>query len=457
MTLATARALYPAFTVAEHDPVADRLFLERIGDWCERYTPCVGLVASDGIALDITGAAHLLGGEEPLLSDCLHRLSLQGLVVKGAIASTTELARAVALFGGGGIVASGDEQAVAHALPLAALETDAKLATILSRLGFKRIGEIAGQPRAPFVARFGRDFMDRIDRVQGLVSSTLSPRRPVAAYATERRFAEPIGHEEDIHRSILTLAADLARLLEKKGEGARRFELSFFRADGAMRRLDVETARPLRDPKAVMRLFRERLETLADPLDPGFGFDIIRLSAPVTEAFPIQEPDFDGQGDFAEDFASLVDYLGVRLSPKRVLHLEAQNTHWPDRGARFIPAQSGNAALAEDWKVWREPRYTAARPIRLLEPPEPVEVIAEVPDAAPIRFRWRRAFHVVIKAEGPERITPEWWRFSGKSSPLTRDYFRVENECGARFWMFREGLFGRESQYPKWFMHGLFG
>ena len=457
MTLATARALHPAFIAEEHNPMADQAFLERIADWCERYTPCVGLVAPDGLALDITGAAHLLGGEENLLADCLNRLSLQGLSVRGAISGTAESARAVALFGQGGIIAPGGEAAAVAPLPLVALGIDNKLVKALAKFGLKQINQIAGQARAPFVARFGNDFMDRMDRVQGIVQSTISPRRPLAAYVAERRFAEPIGHEDDVHRTILTLAADLSRLMEKQGEGARRLELGFFRSDGIMRRLEIETARPLRDPKAIMRLFRERLDALADPLDPGFGFDIIRLSAPVTEVVSVHEPDFAGQNDLAEDFISLIEHLGVRLTPARVLQLQAQDTHWPDRAARFLPAQHGNAALAADWDVWHEPEFSPSRPIRLLEPPEPIDVVAEVPDGAPIRFRWRRVFHVVIKAEGPERIAPEWWHLTGQAPSLTRDYFRIENEYGTRFWIFREGLFGRECEHPKWFMHGLFG
>jgi len=457
MPLATAHALCPALDVVEHDPSADQAFLERLADWVERYTPCVGLVPPDGLALDITGAAHLLGGEESLLKDCLNRFSSQGFSIFGAIAGTAEAARAMALFGQGGVLAPGSEAVAVAPLPLAALGIDDRLTLSLARLGLKSIGDIAQHPRAPFAARFDRDLLDRLDRVQGLVETVISPRRPLPVYITERRFAEPIGHEDDVHRTILTLAADLARLLERQGEGARRLELAFFRTDGTMRRLMVETARSLRDPKAIMRLFRERLDVLADPLDPGFGFDVIRLSASVTEPTPVHEADFSGQNDLAEDVAALVERLGARLNPSRVLRLQPQDTHMPERASRFLKAQEGNAALAADLEPWREPELPPARPIRLLDPPEPIEVIAEIPDGPPIRFRWRRVFHVVVKAEGPERIAPEWWRIVGETMPPTRDYFRVEDETGTRFWVFRAGLYHRECEHPVWFMHGLFG
>lgn len=203
-----------------------------------------------------------------------------------------------------------------------------------------------------------------------------------------------------------------------------------------------------------MRLFRERLDALSDPLDPGFGFDLIRLASPLTEAQDVHEPDFDGANDLKDDLAALVERLGIRLHPSRLL---AENTHWPERASRTRPAQEGNAALASDWDEWHEPSSAPLRPIRLFDPPEPIDVIADVPDGPPVRLRWRRVFHVVVKAEGPERIAPEWWRMTGDAMPVTRDYYRIENENGARFWVFRSGLYDRDTAPPRWFMHGVFG
>jgi protein ImuB len=77
-----------------------------------------------------------------------------------------------------------------------------------------------------------------------------------------------------------------------------------------------------------------------------------------------------------------------------------------------------------------------------------------VPDGPPIRFRWRRVLHAVIRADGPERIAPEWWRTP--EGTATRDYYRVEDENGRRFWLYRDGLYDRETGTPRWFLHGLF-
>lgn len=457
MTLATARALCPVLEISEQDTAADRATLNHIADWMERYTPCVGLLPPDAIALDITGAAHLLGGETELRHDLLARLAAHGFNARASIAGTAETATALARFSDLEIVAPGEDAAAVQSLPIAALDLPSSEVIALARLGLKSIGDLASRPRAPLAARFGSDLIRRLDCVRGLARTSISPRRFVPPFIAERRFAEPIGHEDDVHRSILTLSADLARMLEKQGLGGRRFELTFFRADGATRRMSIETARPLRDPKTVMRLFRERLDTLADPLDPGFGFDLIRLAAPVTEIADAHEPDFDGTNDLKDDLAALIERLGIRLHPSRVSRMLAEDTHLPEHATRLISAQDGNAALASDWDNWREADSAPLRPIRLLEPPEPIEVIADMPDGPPVRFRWRRVFHVVVKAEGPERIAPEWWRIVGDTMPTTRDYYRVENEHGARFWVFRSGLYDRDTIPPRWFMHGMFG
>jgi len=284
------------------------------------------------------------------------------------------------------------------------------------------------------------------------VATPLSPRRALPACLAERRFAEPIGHAADVERSILALASDLAAILERRGEGARRLELVFFRSDGALRRIALATGRPLREPAAVLRLYAEKLDALADPLDPGFGFDVIRLAALATERLDPAQAGLAG-GDEAEALAALADQLAARFGPGRVLRIAAGNSHWPERAAAAVPVQRGPAGPA-DWSDWTVPGEPPVRPIRLFDPPEPVEALAEVPDGPPIRFRWRRVLHEVRRAEGPERIAPEWWRVGAPA--LSRDYFRVEDAAGRRFWVYREGLWGRETVTPRWYLHGLF-
>ncbi len=461
LPLATARAMVPALAVAEEDRAADAALMEHVAGWAERYTPFVGMDLPDALLLDIGGSAHLFGGEAAMLRDLVGRCARAGLFARAAVAGTKAAALALARYAPGAedglIVPPHGEAAAVSPLPVAALGTDPAIAAALVRLGLKSIGDLAARPRGPLAARFGTMLVDRLDRALGRAEEPIAPRRPLPACTAERRFAEPIGHADDVHRSILALATDLAGILDRRGEGARRLELVFFRADGAVRRLPVAAGRPLRDPATVLRLYREVLDSLADPVDPGFGFDVMRLAALDTERMDAVQTGLDRAENDEEALAELADRLTARFGRRRVLALTPQDTHIPERASIAQPAQglADTPAARADWSGWSVAGEPPARPIRLVDPPERIEAVAEVPDGPPVRFRWRRVVHAVHRAEGPERIAPEWWRAQGEA-PLTRDYFRVEDEAGRRFWLFREGLWSRETTAPRWFLHGLF-
>jgi protein ImuB len=451
LTLADARARVPDLDLEDEDEVADAALLEHLADWCDRYTPLVGLDGKDGVMLDITGCAHLFGGEAALQADILTRLMRFGFSVRSAVASTPDTARAVARYGDGGVVTAGEEARVVHPLPIAALGVDAESVTALARAGLRKIVDLASRPRAPLAARFGPDLLDRLARVLGEADHPVSPRRPVPELMTERRFAEPIGRSEDVSAALGELARELAAGLEDRGAGGRRFEASFFRADGAVRRIEVLAGRPLRQARTIVKLFEERLDSLADPVDPGFGFDMIRLAALAAEDMQPAQTSLDGRAVENEEVAELVDRLGARFGPQQVRRFVPQDSHLPERAARSLPAISSGPGSGT-W-LQKEQGVPPLRPLRLFDPPEPVEeTLSEVPDGPPIRFRWRRVMHDVARAEGPERIAPEWWRREDEHP--TRDYFRVEDREGRRFWLYREGLYGQGA--PRWFMHGLF-
>ncbi len=278
-------------------------------------------------------------------------------------------------------------------------------------------------------------------------------------------FAEPIAREEDVLAIVERLAARLQFALERRGDGARRLELTLFRTDGEVRRLAAGTSRPLRDPAQIRALFVERLAALADAFDPGFGFDMARLSVVVAEACPPEQIGIGGGEDGAE-VDRLVDRLSARLGARRVRRLIAQDSHIPEIAAAVVPAQT--APADPGWQAFRRYRAEAElapRPLRLLTRPEPIEAVAEVPDGPPLRFRWRRALHEVIAAEGPERIEGAWWsEHGGHPRKFARDYFRVEDKSGLRFWLFRAGLyrdlmrgdFAQVAAAPSWFLHGTF-
>jgi len=460
--LADARAAHPDLDIVPADAEADRRLLIAIADWCDRYTPLVALDAPDGLFLDITGCAHLFGGEHRLLADLMARLYEQGFAVQAAVAATPGAAWAAARYCDAPLcIEKGAEAPVLAPFSLAALRLDGETLAGLAKVGLKTIGQIINAPRAPLARRFGRQCLLRLDQALGAVEEAISPRLPVPALSAERRLAEPVGRIEDVEQLLLALALHLKPGLERRGVGARVLEYALFRVDGAVYRLCVGASRPVRDPETVVKLFRERLAAVGDELDAGYGFDLVRLSVLADDAMP------DGQGDFAEageagdpDVALLLDRIAARLGSGAVMDGQhpvsrpaAVESHEPERAELRRPTTEALDILPANGPV-------APRPARLLSRPEPVEVVAGVPEGPPQHFRWRRASFRVTRAEGPERIGGEWWGADAPEDlkPVPRDYYRVEDEAGRRYWLFRRGLYGPagDGTPPQWFLHGMF-
>jgi protein ImuB len=510
LPLADARARHPNLVVVEADPAEEGKLLARIADWLQRFTPLVALDGADGIMLDIAGVAHLFGGEKAMIQDIETRLAAQGLGARAGIANFPRAAWALARFSKERIAPSDATAKIVaqlyHGLPLAALGLEAASVADMGRAGLRRIGDVALRPRAPIAARFGADVIARLDALCGLERSAISPRFAAPEFSAERRFASAIVQKEAVEATLLKLAEDLATLLQRQVKGARRLELALFRVDGAVRRIVVGAGRPLNDGVAMARLFREKFEAPdEDEIDAGYGFDVLRLSCLLAEPLAPKQGDLARAPQEAEtrSLADLLDRLSARLGMRRVTRIDLVDTHIPEFAVVATPATLGEARrmnksrsappLPLAGEGWGEgnpltfkscgspssglsgpllpqagegvPRRLAnvhgvrstskppARPLRLLEQPEPIEAIAEVPDGPPMRFTWRRATHHVAAIEGPERISAEWWRADGP----TRDYFRAEDSQGRRFWLYREGLYGREVARPRWYMHGLFG
>ncbi|MBN9010938.1 MAG: DNA polymerase Y family protein, partial [Rhizobiales bacterium] len=387
--LADARAMVPDLDVADEDAEADQTLLEAVGDWAERYTPLVALAGLSGLMLDITGSAHLFGGEAALLADLVHRLEAQGFFVRVAIADTPGAA-AAARYAGNRVVPPGGSAAVLAPLPLATLRIDGGMAAMLDRVGLKRIGQILDAPRGPLAERFGRDLLHRLDQALGLEEEAITPRRRLPTLMAERRFAEPITREEDIAATLASLVEALSGKLAERGEGARILALSLFRVDGVVSCTEVGTSRPVRAPHLVGELFREKFAGLGEEIDAGFGFDMVRLSIHATSAFEPAQVDLTGEAFGTADLGQLVDRIGARLGPARVSRLDPADSHLPERAARMAPFA--------DWpSLPPAPAVTGTfgdileRPLRLLAEPEPVEAVAEVPDGPPAAFRWRQA------------------------------------------------------------------
>nr|WP_281501057.1 DNA polymerase Y family protein [Erythrobacter sp. F6033] len=451
--LADARAVEPELIVYDHNPQADAELLDQIADECVRYTPMVAVEPPDGLALDITGSAHLSGGEMELQQDVRGWFASQQIATRLACASSAEAASALARFHRGEVA---DEMQAIRSLPVAALQLDPEADLGLRRAGLKMIGDVMDRPRKVIAARFGAASVYRLERLIGKSAKPLDTRRPQRSFTFHRRFAEPIT-SKTYSVSVLRELLDEANA-ELAGEnlGGRAFEARFNRVDGAVQSLYIETGRSTRDSTAIARLFDERLDGLADPLDPGFGFDSVELAIVQTELLKSQQEDIEKEVRRDNTLAETLDILRVRLGRNRVLRFRPNDTHIPENTQIALPAIDAGHPFAWQSAELGEP---PSRPLHLFDPPQRIAVIAEIPDGPPKRFRWRKKVRDVARHEGPERIASEWWKASedplGRTQ-LTRDYYRIEDTEGRRYWVFRHGLYGREADDPNWYLHGLF-
>jgi protein ImuB len=323
----------------------------------------------------------------------------------------------------------------------------------LESVGLRTVGSVMTASRAPLVRRFGAALLVRLDQALGRIEEAISPRLPVASLSVERHFAEPIVLIEDIERLVLMLSAGLKRDLERRGEGARALELCLFRVDGAVNRVAVGASRPIREPRLIGKLFHERLAALETSIEVGYGFDLVRLSAFSTARFETEQGDLTGETAAEdEDIALFADRVRARLGRNTLLRQILVESHLPERAASLLPFEEMRSEKVGPPRSDR--KNLPERPLRLFSRPEPIHVpMTEVPDGAPPHFLWRRAMHRVARAEGPERIAPEWWR--QEQDAETRDYFRIEDSNGHRFWLYREGLYGGSGPNPRWYMQGF--
>jgi protein ImuB len=494
--LSNARSKVRDLQTRDADPAADAAALRRLALWCLRYTPVAApwdeSSGADGLFLDIAGCAHLFGGEERLLDDLSTRLRAFGLFPRTAIADTAGAAWAVARHGArdATIVASGDERAALQALPLAALRLGEEGLLLTRRLGLRRIGEVMHQPRAPFAARFQAELLRRLDQALGHAPEPLVPVVEPPVYRAQATFAEPIMAQEHVLKAATHLLEALARDLERDAVGARLLRLLLFRVvsktrlsnDSGVVSLDLGLAAPSRDARHIAQLIGLRLHRLGSELEADFGFEATAVHVLVAESLAERQDRLAvGEANIPpEELARLIDRLQQRLGRGAVRRLHPRQSHIPERAVRARPASPSPRAssargegrgegrrqtpeqaaaphpnpLPMPEEAWGEGIPSAPRPLLLLERPEAADVLAVVPDGPPRHFRWRGVLHQVAEAQGPERITPEWWR---RTAERTRDYYVVEDVEGRRFWLFRAGLYGRGGPTPQWFVHGVFG
>ncbi|CAM3044471.1 MULTISPECIES: DNA polymerase Y family protein [Bacteria] len=447
MAATHARALVSDLDVRPADPEADSALLDRLALLAvRRWSPVAAATPNDGIWIDLSGCAHLHGGEE-LFCRRLHAFCRRaGFSARIAVADTGGAAHALARYGRGEIIRapSGATADALAPLPVAALRLAPSALRACRRFGFDTIADLLPVARGPLARRLGLPAIVRLDQALGAVAEPITPREDAEVPGVECRLLEPIGTAEAIEQVMGDLLRDLARVLQARGLGARSLRFAGLRVDGSEQIVGVGTSRPTREVSHLLRLLKLRIERI----DPGLGFEQFRLVAPHTE--PLDAVDLGAvlvDDRQKRDPARLVDVIAGRIGAQAVYRAAPRESHVPERAV----IRSDPIALPGAWPAWK-------RPIRLFARPEPLgRVIALMPDQPPRRFEWRGRVHRIVAGDGPERVHGEWWRRDAEVWAI-RDYYRVEDEEGGRFWVFRRGDgFEDNTGDLSWWMHGVFG
>lgn len=479
--LADARAIWPALNVREIDRQKLEAAFGDFADWHSNASPLVSVMTEvsrfGDLVLDITGVAHLFGGESKMLRELINRLRKLDYRVSGAIAPTIGAAWAVSHFAKSQVVEDETFAALLDPLPVAALRLEEAQLMTLAQMGLKTVGQVRQYPRKSLQARFGHIIV-RLDQAFGEIEERMAPRLPLVDYLAEQRFADPISLMDDVLRTTRDLAFKLGKILENEGLGAQAFHLFLYRVDHKVMPLSLNAGRMTRDPEHIAALFHHRSQRLEAEYDPGFGIDMVRLAASSVDRLDAVQTGAFSIEDGIEDIDRLNDRLSSRLGPLAVLRTEMVASRLPERAARLVPIQSGrpSAPIAPP---------QLHRPVKLLPVPEAVAIMAEVPHGLPASMVWRRESYRLVRGQGPERLGAEWWRKAQRlklveppepkepkpgEKPVPppyipdlpefdpdagmRDYYVVEDQNGSRFWVFRQGLYG--SGRPIWYLHGFF-
>lgn len=439
MVLADGRAMVPELEVMDYEPEQPAKVLNALGEWCIRYTPLVALDLPDGLFLDASGCTHLWGGEKEYVDDICKRLTGFGYCVQVAMADTPGAAWALSHFGNNRLAAPDQHVQAILQLPAAALRLETSVIDRLEKLGLNTIGSFLRMPRTALFRRFGPSILKRLDQATGAELELLEPLRPPVPYQEQLPCMEPIKTAMGIEIALKELLETLCLRLLRESKGLRQCELIALRLDGQVEKISIGTNRPTRHVTHLFKLFENKIQTI----EPDLGIELFILQAPVVEELnSSQDALWQASGASESALAELLDRFAGKPHALTVHRYVPAEHYWPERSLK--EANSLNEKPATPW------RNDLLRPPHLLLHPEPIEVSVLLPDYPPLLFIHKGELHTVKKADGPERIEQEWWIQNGSY----RDYYCVEDQRGARYWLFRLGSF--DSGNVKWFLHGFF-
>jgi len=440
MVLADARAVVTDLQVRDDKPDLVNKLLRRLGEWCIRFAPFVSIDPPDGLLFDATGCSHLWGGDESYLKDIIRKLSARGYDVRATMADTIGAAWGVARFANSCVVPVDKHVEVLMNLPSAALRIDSEIFERLNKLGLHRIHQFSKMPRPALRRRFGEQFLRQLDKALGQEIELIEPIHPIEPYQERLPCLEPIVTATGIEIALQQLLETLCLRLEQEQKGIRAAVFKCYRVDSKIEQIEIGTSRPSRNIKHLFKLFEIKISSI----EPSLGIELFVLEAPkVEDLLPAQEKMWEGSGGLKDGrLAELLDRLSNKIGEKAIHRYVADEHYWPERSIRL-------ATTLEEISVasWREEK---PRPLQLLKTPETIEVAAPIPDYPPMLFKYKGKLHNIVKADGPERIEQEWWLQQGEH----RDYYRVEDEEGNRYWLFRLGHYKNEMY--QWFIHGFF-
>jgi protein ImuB len=440
MALADARVLTPDLEVQDDKPdLADKL-LNRIAEWCIRFTPVVAVDLPDGLILDVTGCAHLWGDDLKYISRITKKLNERGYDVRVAMADTIGVAWGAARYGRQTVIPGGMHLESLMSLPPEALRLEIDTIERLHKLGLHQVSQFINMPRASLRRRFGPQFISRLDMALGQEIETIQPVQPIEPYQERLPCMEPIVTATGIEIAIKELLEKLCHRFQQEQKGLRTSYFKCYRVDGKVELVDIGTNRPSRSVSHLFKLFEPKLSTI----EPALGIELFVLEAPkVEDLFPEQEKMWEETGGLEDiRLAELIDRITNKIGIQTVHRYLPDEHYWPERSFK-----KAGSLQEKPTTLWRSDK---PRPLHLLSEPETIEVTAPIPDYPPMLFRHRGKLHQIVKADGPERIEQEWWLQQGQH----RDYYRVEDEEGNRYWLFRLGHY--DEKIFRWFLHGYF-
>lgn len=440
MVLADCKALFPELQMRKTEPGQNEKLLRALAEWCIGYTPFVAVDLPDGLILDVSGCTHLWGGERAYLENIRKKLAAYGYTVQIAIADTIGTAWAMTHFGKPlNIIPPGGQREALRHFTAAALRLEPEILVRLQKLGLQHIVSFMDMPRAVLRRRFGASLSFRLDQALGQEIEWVVPVKPIEPYQARISSMEPIATATGISIALRQLLQTLCLRLQTEAAGLRQAVFKLYRVDGNIQQIEIGTGQPSCNESHLFKLFEHKIATL----EPALGFESFVLEAPQVEPVTHEQSAIwtaSSQND--KKVAELLDRVSAKTGSGHVKRYLPAECYWPERSVK------------EATPLWEKPtakwRTDQPRPIHLLGCPERIAVTAVLPDNPPMLFRHKNKLYNIVRSDGPERIEQEWWLADG----LYRDYYCVEEESGARYWVFRSGPYDNEQ--PQWFLHGFF-